>query len=245
MSDTPQENLPTQNEVATPEVMPSSETTENFTKDDLIEAVEKARQQEKDKLYSRLSDMDKKSQEYSKSLEETNSLLKGLVAERDEAKAELDKKAQDELTVEERVAQRLQALEAKEADMQRQLEQVAEQAALRVRASELKLFRANAIADSSLTLTELVRGDTEDEITESIKLAKAREDQIFKKAKEQARNELSQNLPKPAPTPAVQFTQDQQLIDPRKKFEMANLSNAEFQKLKTELLAKAREAYSS
>ena len=244
MSDTPQENAPTQNEEVQPAVEQTSETTEKFTKDDLIEAVEKARQQEKDKLYSRLSDMDKKSQEYSKSLEETNTLLKSLVAERDEAKAQLDKKAQDELTVEERVAQRLQALEAKEAEMQRQLEQVAEQAALRVRESELKLFRANAIAESNLTLTELVRGNTEDEITESIKLAKAREDSIFKKAKEQARNELSQNLPKPAPTPAVQTTQEQQLIDPRKKFEMANLSNAEFQKLKTELLAKAREAYS-
>ena len=240
MSDMPQNTEETQNT----EAQPQDKVNETYTQDDLNSAMEKARQQEKDKLYKRISDMDTKSQEYADKLNQTNEMLKSLVEERDKATQELEEKRQEELTVEERVAQRLKALEEKELLMQQQLERVAEEAALRVRASELKLFKANQIAESNLTLTELVSGNTEDEILESIVRAKEREDAIFKRAKEQARAELSNSLPKPAPAPIQQNTDSKLLVDPREKFNLANLSSEDFSRLKAELLAKARQQVS-
>jgi hypothetical protein len=239
MSDTLQENQPTENNT---EVQTSVNTDEKYSKDDLTQAIEKARQQEKDKLYSRLSDIDTKNQEYSQKLTETNEMLKALVAERDEAKRKLEEQAKAEMTAEELVAERLKALEEREARMQAQLEKVAEEAALRVRESELKLFKANVISENNLMLTELVSGNSEEEILASVERAKARENEIFNRAKEQARSELSQNLPKPS-TPAPVETQTAN-IDPTKKFDMANLSSQDFQKLKAELLNRARQQIS-
>ena len=241
MNDTEHNTQQTQ----TPEVpQETSATVETYSKEDLTSAVEKARKQEKDKLYSRLTEMDAKSTDYAEKLSKTTEMLESLVQERDQTRQELEIKKQEELSVEERVAVRLKALEQKEEQMRQQLERVAEEAAFRVRESELKLFKANKVVEANLTLTELVSGNSEQEIMASIEKAKQREDSIFKRAKEQARSELSQNLPKPVPTP-VQHSQDSShLIDPRKKFEMANLSSEDFNRLKADLLAKARQQIS-
>lgn len=212
---------------------------ETFTQDDVTKAVESARKQEKDKLYQRLNDLDSNRDELIKKLDESTEMLKVLMAERDEAQRALAEKAKAEMTAEELVAERLKALEEKEAQMQAQLERVAEEAAKRVRDSELRLYRANKIAESGLTLTELVAGQTEAEIDASIKRAREREEAIFSKAREKARAELSAQMPKPAPV-AVESVQDSRLIDPSKKFELANLSTEDFNRLKSELLAKAR-----
>lgn len=242
MSDTLQENAPTQNDTVD-SVEPAVNMDETYSKAQLTEAIQKARQQEKDKLYSRLTDIDSKNQEYSQKISETNEILKVLVQERDDAKKKLEDQAKAELTAEERVAERLKSLEEREVRMQAQLERVAEEAALRVRDSELKLFKANVITESKLMLTELVSGNSEAEILESVERAKSRENEIFSRAKEQARSELSANLPKPSATPAQVETTSAN-IDPRKKFDMANLSSQDFQKLKAELLAKARQQIS-
>jgi hypothetical protein len=216
-----------------------TQDNDTFNKDEVQQAVERARQQEKDKLYQRLADLDASRDDLSKKLQESTDMLKVLVSERDEAKKLLEEKAQSELSAEEKVAQRLKALEEKEIALQEQLERVASEAALRVRESELKVYRANKIAESGLTLTELVTGSTEDDIDASIALAKERENAIFNRAREQARAELSSQLPKPAPTAAETQTNNR-LVDASKKFELANLSPEDFNRLKSELLAKAR-----
>ena len=243
MSDTTNQTAETQNAQTDAQAPVNADTTETFTKDDLTSAIEKARQQEKDKLYQRLSDIDAKNQEYSSKLSETTELLQKLVAERDEAKEKLEAQRQAEMSAEELVAERLKALEERERNMQAQLERVAEEAALRVRESELKLFKANKISESKLTLTELVSGDSEEEIMNSIERAKAREDEIFSIARERARAELTSNLPKPTTPSEPTVTADasaNQRINPADKFKMANLSTAEFAKLKAELLQQAR-----
>jgi hypothetical protein len=161
--------------------------------------------------------------------------------ERDDAKKQLEEKALEELSAEEKVAIRLKALEEKEASLQAQLEQVATEAAKRVRDSELKLYRANRLAESGLTLTELVSGLSEQEIDESIVKAKEREDVIFAKARERVKAEFSQNLPKPSvPASVTQDATALNVVDPRKKYELANLSTQDFNKLKAELLERAR-----
>lgn len=211
------------------------------TKDEITLAVEAARKQEKDKLYSRLQELDSVKTEMSKRLDETNASLKVLLQERDDARKALNEKAQAEMTAEERVAARLKALEERESLLQQQLERVATEAASRIRESELKVYRANKIAESGLTLTELVNGSNEAEIDAAILRAKEREETIFAKAREQVRGELSKQLPKPMPSPATPATPTR-LIDPAKKFEIANLPAEDFNRLKAELLAKARSA---
>jgi hypothetical protein len=235
------ETTATQNDLAqsAPAAQEVTQANDTFNKDEMQQAVERARQQEKDKLYQRLSDLDASRDDLSKKLQESSDMLKVLVSERDEAKKLLEEKAQSELSAEEKVAQRLKALEEKEIALQQQLERVASEAALRVRESELKVYRANKIAESGLTLTELVQGSTEEDIDASIAVAKQREDAIFNRAREQARAELSSQLPKPAPAAAETQTNDR-LIDASKKFELANLSSEDFNRLKSELLAKAR-----
>jgi len=214
---------------------------DTITRQDLFAAVEKARQQEKDKLYSRLESLDSSREELNNRLEESSEMLRSLMQERDDANKQLQEKALEELSAEEKVALRLKALEEKEASLQAQLEQVATEAAKRVRDSELKLYRANRLAQEGLTLTELVSGSSEQEIDDSIKRAREREDIIFAKARESVKAEMSQNLPKPsAPAPVEQSASAAQLVDPRKKYELANLSPQDFNKLKAELLERAR-----
>jgi len=240
MTDTIPDTEQTLNEPA-PEQSPAEQNdTDTVTRQDLINAVEKARQQEKDKLYSRLEDLDSSRDELNTKLEESAEMLRALMQERDDAKKQLEEKALEELSAEEKVAIRLKALEEKEVSLQAQLEHVATEAAMRVRESELKLYRANRLAESGLTLTELVSGSSEQEIDDSISRAKEREDLIFAKAREKVKAEFSNNLPKPSTPPPVQQNSPSPIIDPRKKFELANLSPQDFNKLKDELLSRAR-----
>jgi len=239
MSDTPNTTEQTPNDNAE-QSAPVTNDTDTITRQDLIDAVEKARQQEKDKLYSRLEDLDSSREQLNSKLEESAEMLRVLMQERDDAKKQLEEKALEELSAEEKVAQRLKALEEKEASLQSQLEQVATEAAMRVRESELKLYRANRLAEVGLTLTELVSGSNEQEIDESIQRAKQREDAIFAKARESVKAEFANNLPKPSSPAPLEPAKDSALVDPRKKFELANLSSQDFNRLKAELLERAR-----
>lgn len=234
----------TENEQTSPdnqEPLAQDTAQSTFSQDDLRTAVESARQQEKDKLYSRLSDMDASRSEMERMLKEQSDQLKILVEERNAAQEALEAKRIESLSAEERVAERLSVLETREAELQAQLIRVAEEAANRVRESELKVYRANKIAESGITLTELVNGSSEAEIDAAIVTAKQREDAIFRKAEERVRADMQAQLPRPSPAPQPAQQTTQQLVNPRDKYKLAEMNPADFQKLRDELLAQARQ----
>ena len=221
---------------------PAQDTaSKTFTQDELTEAVESARKQEKDKLYSRLTEVDEARATLDAEFKAQKEQLDTLLAEREAAQKDQEQKRLESLTVEERVAERLASLEQREQQLQSQLERVAEESAKRIRESELKAYRANKLAESGVTLTELVNGNSEAEIDAAILSAKQREEAIFNRAREQVRGELQAQMPRPAAPPEPVSPSQRQLVDPRDKYKIADMNSADFQKLRDELLAQARQ----
>ncbi|MEV5264813.1 hypothetical protein [Streptomyces werraensis] len=168
-----------------------------FTEEDIA----RARQEEKDKLYSRLSKGDERLQ----SLEEE---LKALRAEREaREREEAERQAAEEQAAKEKAEQEMSAkrlLEERSSEWERRFEEIQrereqERAAL-AKEAEYNALRAyiqeriGAERDSiAPELVDLVSGNSREEVDASIEMLKAKTDQIFQSvtaAQQQARSQM-------------------------------------------------------
>ncbi len=217
---------------ATPATPPTAET---ITKADLENLLNKARTQEKSKQHDQLK----------KRKAELDDLRKQL-AEKETSQAELAAKLEDiqnkDLTDSERALKRLEEVEASNKKLQQQLEIVASEAASKLEKAELARYRERVLRESGIQLTELVSGDTKEEINESLENAKARELVIFEAAKAKAEKELRKqqgaNVPKPI-SPVPQPGAGDLAVSERR--EVAKMKSADYQKIRAKLIAEARQ----
>lgn len=180
-----------------PPAQPPGDTGRTFTAAD----IEKARQEEKDKLYSRLTKGDERLQTMEaelKALREEREAREKAEAERLAAEEQASKqKAEAEMSAKKLVEERSTEWEAKFEQLQREREQ--ERAAL-AKEAEFNRLRAyiqerinsesNSIAPE---LRDLVTGNTPEEVDQSIEMLKAKTDQIFQSvqsAQQQARSQM-------------------------------------------------------
>jgi hypothetical protein len=199
---------------------------------DQLDMIEKARKQEKDKLYNKM-----------KELEDKNKMFEDFLNQ-EKQKAEqyaqqLQRQKEQQMSEEERIKQTVSKLVEQNDYLSKQLEEVAKTSQERLRQSELKAYKAQALAKNNVLIPELVSGNSVDEIDNAIKFAKEKEQQLLKQAEERVRAEVVATLPKPSQSASVP-EQVSNMIDPRKKYEIANLKPEEFAKYKAELLQKAR-----
>ena len=206
---------------------------------------EKARMEEKQKLYERLSktkiDRDK--------LKSENDTL---VAEYTKVQKELQKLREEKAAFSQEEQAKMVDLEQKNKELEAKIEAVADVAAKRirdsVRDSELKTYRANKIAEASidpeLIDVESILGSTEEEIDQAIERAKAKEVKIKEKAQEKVREELSKSVPMPlAPegnTNAGYGNAD--IHDPARRREIARYGQKDRDEIREQLLRDAEKA---
>lgn len=203
---------------------------------DQISEIEKARKQEKDKLYAKM-----------KELEDKNKLFEDFL-NKEKQKAEeyaqqLERQKQMQMSEEERIKQTVSRLVEQNDTLSKQLEEVARNAQEKLRESELRAYKAQALAKSNVLIPELVSGNSVEEIDQAIRFAKEKEQQILKQAEERVRQEVVSTLPKPSQSATIPDNTSAVLIDPRKKYEIANMKSEDFAKYKADLLQKARSGF--
>lgn len=202
---------------------------------DQISEIEKARKQEKDKLYAKM-----------KELEDKNKLFEDFL-NKEKQKAEeyaqqLERQKQMQMSEEERIKQTVTKLVEQNDTLSKQLEEVARNAQEKLRESELRAYKAQALAKSNVLIPELVSGNSVEEIDQAIRFAKEKEQQILKQAEERVRQDVISTLPKPSQSATIPDSPSV-LIDPRKKYDIANMKSEDFAKYKAELLQKARSGF--
>ncbi len=199
---------------------------------DTLDAIEKARKQEKDKLYQKMKELEDKNKQFEDFLNKEKQKA-------EEYAQQLQRQKEQQMSEEEKIKQTVSKLVEQNDYLSKQLEEVARNAQERLRESELKAYKAQALAKNNVLIPELVSGNSVDEIDNAIRLAKEKEQLLLKQAEERVRAEVVATLPKPSQSASVP-EQVSNMIDPRKKYEIANLKPEEFAKYKAELLQKAR-----
>lgn len=179
-----------------PPVPPPAAPTQTFT----VEDIERARREERDKLYGRLTNTGEKL----KTLEEEMQVLRQerearLTAESDARKQAEDlarQKDQDELSAKELLSKREQEWEAKQEQLRREME--TRMAILQKEAefSQLKAYIQKRLAEErgeiEENLIDLVTGNNEQEVDASIALMKERSKRILENAKQAFGQQRSQ-----------------------------------------------------
>jgi len=203
--------------------------------EELIAArVTKARADEKSKLHKKLTDMEASVLATQSEREKQDAALK-------EALDKLSLLEDSKLSDADKVQKQLDTLAEQNKRLQTQLEEVATKAAERIHASELAAFRDRALRESGITLTELVNGNSPDEIVASIAVAKEREAVIFDRASAQVREELAGQVPTPVAT-TENVSNTKPLVASLDKRRIAKMDKGDYARTRAQLLeaAKAR-----
>ncbi len=212
---------------------PPAEPT--LTRADLEAALAKAREQEKSKLYKKLE-----------STTAAHDELTSNLAEKEDALTKLQEKLRliedDKLTEQEKIHKQIEGLTQSNEALKKQLDSVASEAARRIQESEIKAYRDRRLRESGVTLTELVAGNTAEEIDAAIAATEAREKEIFAQAAAEAeariRGELQAAAPKPV-SPKAPSASNSLLTNVDRK-SVAKLDDAEYAKIRAKLMEEAR-----
>ena len=173
-----------------------------LTEEDVVRRIEEARKQEKDKLYTKIEDLSHTVSELNaKAQAEAEAKLKAEAAVTEES----EKARLQQLSTEEKLAEKMKSIEeqlAEEGSERRRLEQELsterELQALEVYRQELLQQAGNDI------IPDLVRGNSREEVENSVAFAKSRYQELFQATKAKAEGAVTQNMPGPTnPDPAA------------------------------------------
>jgi primosomal protein N' len=185
--------------------------------------VTKARADEKAKMHKKLSAMEVAAEDSRTEREKEATALK-------DALDKLSLLEDSKLSDADKVQKQLDKLADQNTRLQAQLEEVATKATERIRASELAAFRDRSLRESGITLTELVTGNTQEEITASIATAMDREAAIYDRASETIRKELAGNVPTPITQTQVP-SNTQPLVASMDKRRIAKMDKGEYARI--------------
>lgn len=167
---------------STPPAPPTPDT--RFTAAD----IEKARQEEKDKVYGRVDDLTTKFQEAQKEIEALRKAREAEVAALEEkqraAEEAIQKKAEEEMSAKELIAKKEEEFNARLTLMQEEREQERIVFAKEQEFNQLRSYASSLVAaavqnnEIAPELTDYVSGNTKEEIDASLALAKQKTDAI-------------------------------------------------------------------
>lgn len=220
---------------------PPTDAASNAPADDVVpksevaRAIEKARREEKEKLYPEIERLkaaraegEAKAAELEQQLEAQRLEVEGLRTGKVEETESINKE--------------LRELRKKNQKLETAIENVATEAAAKLRASELAAYREKQIRASGIQqLAELVGGDSEEAIDAAIKRAKEKEDAIFEKAREEARAKLADSLPTPISPDGSQGRGPTAIVTQKQKQDIASLRGADYRKYRDQLMAEAKQ----
>lgn len=185
-----------------PEVKETKEETskeETLTKAEANELLEKARKQEKDKLYGTIQSLQEKLEVLTEAQKADQEEKKKI---REEAEAAAEKERLAKLSSEDKLAEQLSALATKldrEAKAREELEtKLAEEREARA----LDSYRQKALAEAGdEVIPDLIQGQSKEEIDRNVAIAKARFQELFKAATDKAKGEKGDQVKRDMPGP--------------------------------------------
>lgn len=203
---------------------------EVYTKSQLDEMLNKARKEEKDKLYKSLEKTKKEAQELQS---ERDKVLDDLKLTREQLSTLKDSNMSDI----EKVNKQIELLAEQNELLKKQLENVSHQAEERVRMSEVNSYKAKKIEQSGLLFPEMVVGNTPEEIDASISMLKEREKSVRQQLEDQLRSEKAQDVPRPM-SPNV----NQSEVASADRYRVSKMSRDEYQAYRQKLMAQAMDS---
>ena len=200
---------------------------ETFSKEQVAEMLNKARQDEKSKLYKTI---EKNKAEANKLVEDRDKVL----GELNEAKDRLQLLQDANMSDIEKVNKQLELLAEQNKLLQAQVESVSKQAEERVRNSELSAYKQKQIESANLMFPEMVSGSTREEIDESIKMLKERESSVRQSLEEKLRAEQAVNVPRPMSPEGSTST-----VSVKDRYQLSKLDRGEYAKVRQKLMSQA------
>jgi hypothetical protein len=210
-----------------------------FTDSQVSSLLEKARSDEKSKVYGKVEELSKAKDAVEKQMKELEEKLTT-------SQKDLDTLRSGKATESEQVSKELQDLRENNLKLQRAIEETANIAAAKIREFELKAYREKAIRESGIKLEELISGSSEAEIDAAVTKTAVREKQLVEEAKAEALRAFQATLPGPLAPNAATSAGPAAVITAQNREAIASLKGAEYEKrrqqLMTEALQKANEA---
>lgn len=206
---------------------PAAPQTENLMTREAAEAmVEKARKDEKSKVYGEVEKLKTKKEENETKIAQLQTDLDALRAGKTGELASI----QTELS----------QLREKNAKLEKAIDVIADESAKQVVASDVRAKREKLIAGLPQELHDIVTGDTPEELEASANRAKKIHSTIFEDAKEKARAELGSQVPGPF-APNGSHRVNEAIVTPANKESLARLKGPAYQEAKQKLLEKAKQ----
>jgi len=219
----------------TPQQKDTPPSEDLISKEDLEKLLNKARSDEKGKLYSNIEDLKKKFSAQSESMGKLNKEIEQKNKEIEDLRAGKTK-------VTDSLNRELRELKASHEKMKKAMEIVATEAASRLSQYKLDIYREKEIGKSGLVhLKDFVTGNNEQEIAASIASLTKKEKLIEEEAAKKAQSSLVANLPSPlSPNGAPSVTTDA-IVNPQDKQKLSKLRGEEWENTYKDLLLKAKQ----
>ena len=224
-----------------------SSSAKTFTEDEVNARIEKARADEKSKVFGTVEKLQKEKDELAKRIDTEAKKKDEIKGQLSEVQSDLEKVREGKTSELESVNKELSALREQNKKFEAAIEDVASTAAKQVVEAEKKIadtqldaYKATSVAKAGIQLTELVTGTTPEEIDASIKQVAAKEEKLRESIKSDVRKELAKDLPQPL---AVDGTKgvDPNLGTVQSRVNTAKLRNEdEYQKRRAQLLQDAK-----
>lgn len=188
--------------------------------------IEKVRSDEKAKVYGKIEELNRSKVESEKQLKELQDAMSKIQEEKNAKVGTVE----DEL----------RALKDQNEKLKKAIDEVASSAAEKIRMSELKAYREQKIRESGLRLTELVSGNTEEQIDTAIDIARKRELEIEEKIRADLQKKIADQLPTPISIDGSQGRGPSPSLSAKNRDQMARLPNEQYAKQRDELLLEAK-----
>lgn len=215
------------------------EQPKGLTEEDINKLIEKARKEEKDKLYGSIDDLKgnvKTLEDKIKADEEVKEKLKA------EADAKAEKSRLKNLSIEEKLTEQLNTIEEQLHQSHERQDKLEREARESAEKQELEAYKAQILKDAGdEIITDLVRGNSKEEIDTNTAIAKSRFQEIFQAAKEKAegkKREVGGQMPGPTdPDPApIEEEELRGIIKP-------NMSPEEYEENREKILGQVEDIY--
>jgi hypothetical protein len=221
----------------TPNVVPQQDSIAAhnervFTESHVNTLLEKARSDEKSKVYGKVDELSRAKDVAEKQMKELEEKLTMSQKDLNDLK---DGKAIESETV----SKELKELREHNLKLQRAIEETATLAASKIREFELKAYREKVIRESGIKLEELISGSTEAEIDAAVVKTAAREKQLVEEAKAEALKAFQATLPGPLAPNAAGSAGPSALVTAQNREAIASLKGTEYEKRRQQLLTEA------
>ena len=211
----------------------SPPTVQGYTQEQVAELLKKAREEEKNKVFSKLEAAKSDKEKVEAALQELEATKKQLEADRDalrEGRATELKSVNDELG----------QLREQNKKLEQSFQASLEASAKKIREQELKAYKAEKVRVAQIKGIDFVQGNDEAEIDAAIEKVKIREAEIAEQLREEVRRELANDLPRPISTDgSVGKGPTGMTLENRQS--MVQLTDAEYQKARQQALNEAKQ----